>query len=73
MEFSRRVIQAQGARVETVSVPGGTRLERMLKMIALGDFLSVYLGLLYGVDPTPVARVEALKKFMKGSGRPGTS
>ena len=37
----------------------------MLRLISLGDFTSVYLGLLYRIDPTPVARVEALKKFMK--------
>ena len=65
MEFGRRIIRGEGARAEKVSVPGVTRLERMLRLIALGDFTSVYLGLLYRIDPTPVARVEALKKFMK--------
>ncbi len=68
MEFVRRIVRAEGARVRTVSAPGATRLERMLKLIALGDFTSVYLGILYRVDPTPVKRVEALKRFMKGAG-----
>ena len=66
MEFVRRIVRAEGARVRTVSAAGPTLLERMLRMIALGDFTSVYLGILYRVDPTPVERVEALKRFMRG-------
>ncbi len=73
MEFTRRIVQAQGARAVMARAPGSTARERMLKLIALGDFASVYLAFLYRVDPTPVERVEALKKYLrKGSGRPGT-
>lgn len=65
MAFTRGIIRREGARVISVSVPGRFRLERMLKFIALGDFASVYLGILYGVDPTPVERVEALKRYLR--------
>lgn len=65
MEFMRRIVRSQGAQALTVSVPGRSRLERLLKLVALGDFASVYLGVQYRMDPTPVERVEALKKFMK--------
>ena len=65
MEFTRRIVLSQGAKAEMVSVSGPTVTERMLRMIALGDLASVYLAFLYKMDPTPVARVEALKKFMK--------
>ncbi|MBI3323243.1 MAG: bifunctional phosphoglucose/phosphomannose isomerase [Candidatus Omnitrophica bacterium] len=65
MEFTRGIVRAAGARALTVGVRGATVQERMLKMIALGDFASVYLAFLYRVDPTPVERVEALKRFMK--------
>ena len=64
MEFTGEIIRRQGAHVLPVRVPGSSVFSRMLKMIALGDFSSAYLSLLYGVDPTPVERVEALKKFM---------
>jgi len=64
MEFTRRIILSQGAQALTVQVAGASFLERMLKMIALGDFTSVYLALLYRTDPTPVERVEALKKWL---------
>ena len=65
MEFVRRIIRSQGAGVETVSVNGQTRLERLLRLVAVGDFMSVYLSLLYRSDPTPVERVEGLKRYMK--------
>lgn len=65
MEFTAKIIQAQKAQVQFVQVPGRSELERVLKMIALGDFVSVYLGLLYRMDPTPVKRVEALKKWLR--------
>lgn len=65
IRFTAQVIRQQGAQVLEVEVPGEDRLTRMLRLIALGDFVSVYLGLLYRQDPTPVVRVEALKKYMR--------
>jgi glucose/mannose-6-phosphate isomerase len=65
MKFVRRLIQREGGKVARVQVSGATRFERMLKVIALGDFTSAYLGILYRVDPTPVVRVEALKVWLR--------
>ena len=64
MKFTAGIIRDQGASVQRVRVSGRSRMERMLNLIALGDFVSIYLGILYKIDPTPVERVEALKKFM---------
>jgi len=50
------------AHVERLESPGGGRLARMLSMMLLGDFASVYLAYLNGVDPTPVAKIDRLKK-----------
>jgi glucose/mannose-6-phosphate isomerase len=45
-----------------VVVPQGqTLLQQLAWSFALGDFVSIYLGILNGVDPTPVALVEKLK------------
>jgi glucose/mannose-6-phosphate isomerase len=41
---------------------GGGRLSRMISLLMLGDFTSIYLALLYGVDPTPVENIDYLKK-----------
>lgn len=65
MEFFSSVVRKEKAQVLEVEVPGSLRGERILKMIVLGDFVSVYLSVLYRVDPTPVVRVEALKAYMR--------
>jgi len=41
---------------------GDSLLARLFSAIYLGDYVSVYLALLYGTDPTPVKRIEELKK-----------
>jgi glucose/mannose-6-phosphate isomerase len=45
-------------RIETI---GDNRMARVLSAMILGDFASVYLALLNGVDPTPVEKIEYLK------------
>jgi glucose/mannose-6-phosphate isomerase len=34
----------------------------MFSLIYLGDWVSLYLAVLHGVDPTPVAAIDLLKK-----------
>lgn len=43
---------------------GKSRLTRLFSLIYLGDFASVYLALLYGIDPTPVDRIQVLKSLI---------
>jgi len=40
----------------------------MLSAVCVGDFVSVYLAVLRGVDPTPVNTISLLKAKMKQSG-----
>ena len=42
-------------------------LSQMFSLIVLGDYASVYLALLRGVDPTPVGTIEKLKIRLKES------
>jgi len=68
MKFTSQIVRRQGTKVLWLDVAGSSYLSRLLRLISLGDFISVYLALLYREDPTPVVRVEALKKYMrKGS------
>jgi len=41
---------------------GDNLLSRILSLVYIGDFISYYLAILYGIDPTPVDRVTYLKK-----------
>ena len=47
--------------VTRLSALGDHPLERMASLCAVGDFASVYLGLLRGVDPTPIEPITVLK------------
>ena len=47
---------------------GNSTLAKMLSTILVGDFTSVYLAILRGVDPTPVQTIVTLKKKLGESG-----
>jgi len=47
---------------------GQSRLAKMLSTIYIGDFTSVYLAILRGVDPTPVKTISLLKERITQSG-----
>ena len=47
---------------------GQSRLAKMLYTIYIGDFTSVYLAILRGVDPTPVETISLLKERITQSG-----
>ena len=57
-------LSGAGVAAEVVDVPGASVLAQMLYGVALGDFTSYYLGLLHGVDPSPVAALDWLKAYM---------
>ena len=47
---------------QVVTADGDGRLAQAVNAIVLGDFTSAYLGLLYGLDPTPVEAIAMLKE-----------
>lgn len=61
MEIVRSIIEQQGIPVHEVHSKGTSPLERMMSLVQLGDFVSYYLAILNGVDPTPVEAIETLK------------
>lgn len=50
-----------GVSISRLGAVGVHPLERMASLCAVGDFASVYLALLGGVDPTPIGPIEVLK------------
>ena len=62
IELTADVVAAAGSPVERVRSRGQTRTERVLSLVLLGDLVSLYLAVLNGVDPTPVARIEDFKQ-----------
>jgi glucose/mannose-6-phosphate isomerase len=57
-EYARR----QGAEVHEISSGEGGRLGRLASLVQWGDYLSLYLALLSGVDPTPIASIDEFKR-----------
>ena len=68
--LSRELLDTAGIGHHIVSAVGPSRFARALDAIVLGDHTSVYLGGLYGVDPTPVDAISELKQAMALSDRP---
>jgi glucose/mannose-6-phosphate isomerase len=62
IELTADVVAAAGSPVERVRARGEARAERALSLVLLGDLVSLYLAVLGGVDPTPVARIDELKQ-----------
>ena len=56
------LMQPFAGAIQRFEAPASGRLSRMLATMLLGDFASVYLAYLNGVDPTPVKKIDALKK-----------
>jgi glucose/mannose-6-phosphate isomerase len=66
MRLTAELLQQHVAGVDRVKPDGDGVLQHMLTTTHLGDFASVYLAFLNGVDPTPVERIEALKRHLSG-------
>ena len=62
IELTADVVAAAGSPVERVRTRGQTRTARVLSLVLLGDLVSLYLAVLNGVDPSPVARIEDFKQ-----------
>ena len=60
-EVSERLLSGKRPAPEIVEVKGETPLQQIIWTVTLGDFVSVYLALLNGLNPTPVDLIEKLK------------
>lgn len=58
---TERLLSGKRPAPHIVEVQGETILEQLLWSIALGDFVSLYLALLNGLNPTPVDLIEKFK------------
>jgi glucose/mannose-6-phosphate isomerase len=62
IEITKSLISGHVGGITEVWSQGKSRLEKLMSLIIYGDYLSVYLALLSGIDPTPVEIIEKLKK-----------
>jgi glucose/mannose-6-phosphate isomerase len=64
IELTRGLIASHGAATYRVETIGQSRLERLISLVLLGDLVSLYLGVLRRVDPTPVVVLDRLKNAL---------
>jgi glucose/mannose-6-phosphate isomerase len=64
IELTRGLIEAEAAGTYRVESIGQNRTERLISLVLLGDLVSLYLAVLRGIDPTPVAAIERLKSAL---------
>lgn len=60
-EVTDRLLSGMRPKAITVTAQGDSVLEHLLYLVLFGDFVTLYLGLLNGVDPSPVELVERFK------------
>lgn len=65
LEITREIIGINAGGSLTVESQGRSSLARMFSLIYLGDWVSYYLAVLNGVDPSPVPVIESLKAQLK--------
>lgn len=56
------LLQGSVGHITRVCARGENAVERLLDLVYFGDYVSVYLALALGQDPTPVIRIEELKR-----------
>ena len=62
IEHSMQQFLIAGMVVDSIQAVGQGRLAQMWSLLQFGDYLAYYLALDYGVDPTPVEALNALKR-----------
>jgi glucose/mannose-6-phosphate isomerase len=67
LSLSTELLAAAGIAYQVLPLGGDSRLEQACWAISLGDYVSAYLALLYGLDPSPVEAIAHLKAGMQAA------
>ncbi len=64
IELTEEITATKTKRVCSIWAKGKQKLARMLSAMHIGDFASIYLAIMSGVDPTPTNSITQLKQEM---------
>jgi len=65
IQLTKSMLLDKTRKTHEVYAEGDGRLAKILSLLFLGDFLSIYLAILRGVDPSPVRSIEKVKKGLR--------
>jgi len=63
--LTKKIALREIEKIFEIFAEGDSKLARMLSVLYVGDFASIYLALLRGIDPTPVEVIEEIKKELQ--------
>ena len=63
-DFTRRALTEAGVPSETVDAEGKSPLTQMMSAVFFGDYVSLYLAVRAGVDPSPTTIIADLKRWL---------
>lgn len=66
-ELTTKLLAEAGFPCVPVEARGEEPLAQIMTAVLLGDYVSYYLGMLHGVDPSPVPNLDRLKRRMASS------
>jgi len=64
-DAARDLAAESGVPVSELTAEGTSAYERLASLIGLIDYTSVYLAILTGIDPSPIAPIDALKAALR--------
>ncbi len=65
IELTRQAFMLDGLNTDFIDARGDSPLAHMWTVILFGDYMSYYLAMAYGVDPTPIPALSDFKEAMK--------
>lgn len=67
LKVTAELLERRGIPHTVLPPTGDSQLGQVLAALYVGDFVSYYLALLYGEDPTPVTSIDYLKNRLAGA------
>jgi len=64
IEVTKSLALHKAKKVLEIYARGEEKLAKMFSVLGVGDFMSVYLAILQGVDPTPVKIIDEVKRAL---------
>lgn len=65
MNITREILERVTSPIIELFTEGNSRLTRLFSLIYLGDWVSYYLAIINGIDPTPIKKIQTLKDRLR--------
>lgn len=62
LQLTRDILEKSGHSVTIIESAGSSKLAQVMQTIHFGSYMSFYLAILYGIDPSPIPNVQGFKE-----------